>query len=168
MWIRNKYLQLKSRIFYRFFSTYRPQDGTYRSTIGQVLCLESKLFENLDIGKACVYEIECDYPNLVDFILSLRMLNDSLMVKAKVQKEWLPTQRFHMSVEQLFIDKNARVFDAATCVADFKHEATSFINRYLEIEHAKIGIDGYNYRSLSKTLQSVLELSRHLRNYTNE
>ncbi len=168
MW-KNNVLRLRSRFSYWLLNnTYRlTKEDLQQKILKQTSHLEPRLFNVIDIRKACLYLIESDFTNYQQCFKTLVAINECLTAKKQIDLHLLQLTKTTVSIEQFFITDQGLYQEADKAIVRYKDLSKTFFTLYEEIKLAQIGIDGYNTRVLTQFVLALGKVTEQLRNFSH-
>ncbi len=168
MWKFNL-LRLRNRFKYWLLNnTYHlNKEDLQQQILKQSLHLEPRLFNVIDISKACLYLIDSDFVNYQHCFKTLVAINECLTAKKQIDLHLLQLTKTTVSIEEFFISDKGLYLEADKAIVQYKELNKTFFTLYEEIKLAQIGIDGYNKRVLTQFILALGKVTEQLRKYAH-
>ena len=127
---------------------------------------DTALFTQKDIGFDCVYDLEVIQPNLLAYLRMINAMISSLERQERIDLREYSLDTRKVSIEAFFKKENRTYLDRQESLDLFLSRLRVLLDHYGAIELEQIGNAGYNARSLTKIVRSLMGLIDQLRRYS--
>lgn len=162
MWLRKK---INRTVFWLAQKRFRNNKSKMSEAL--VMLIDPALFQHTVVTKECVVKIDVILPNLMAYLVMLSELDAA----ASRQDEMIKLDQYRfapqtVTLERFFTNATGQRVDVVATIEAFKDQALRCVRRYQALEHEQTGIPGYNKRFMNQAVNSIVQLTKQLRDYS--
>lgn len=164
MWIRRYLHRHISRLSVWLISHFALEETKNMALAkASIFALHEPLLIPFNHRAAQQLKFDISYQNVLQLVSILQAACYAMEHNQAFDIKLYPSSMQTTTVEGFFLDEQQRYITPALALAQFKKQATSFIELYYQIEHLPYGVANFNQRVLSRLLKETLQVAQTLK-----